>query len=70
MSKDLENSEIEKSMALLKISFQCNRDLKGRELKVLQNGVFKNVRSFEFASINEDGEMKLQNSKTGNVSLY
>lgn len=55
---------------LLNISFVCQKKLSKTKMRILNNGLLKEFSSFEFATVNDDGEMKVQTVKSRNVRLF
>lgn len=55
---------------LLNISFVCKNKLSKSRMKILKQGLLKEFGTFEFATVNDDGEMKVQTIKDRNVRLF
>lgn len=55
---------------LLNISFVCHKKLSKTKMRILQKGLLKDFSSFEFATVNDDGVMKVQTIKNRDVRLF
>lgn len=55
---------------LLNISFVCEKKISKTKMKILKQGLLKKFSTFEFATINDEGEMEVQLIKNRNVRLF